>query len=297
MFTQFFGNYLLNKKLIEPEQLSSALDYQHSAHIKLGVLAINAGYMTAEQVRKTHKAQQTQDRKFGELAIELGFLDEKKLKDLLTRQKSGHLHLGQALIDKNHMSIEELDTAFKNYKKDYSLTEEQLDKIQKNNINEIIKVFYDFENKNQIIYTDYISLFFRNLIRFIDSNIRPENIIKINSYRSQWLIHQDIKGKVNLFTCIAADNSSLISLAGKFANEEYNSTDKLTQASAGEFLNMNNGIFLVNMSNKGIELDMSPQTIVNNKELKNMKNAYCMPIYFPFGKIDFIISEFCPDIM
>ena len=53
MFTQLFGSYLLNKKLITAEQLKDALDYQKTVHLKLGVMAVNSGFMTAENVNES----------------------------------------------------------------------------------------------------------------------------------------------------------------------------------------------------------------------------------------------------
>lgn len=52
MFTQLFGSYLLNKKYVTRDQLKAALDFQKSLHVKLGVMAINAGYMASEQVNE-----------------------------------------------------------------------------------------------------------------------------------------------------------------------------------------------------------------------------------------------------
>ena len=44
MITQFFGNYLLNEHLVTPNQLIEALQEKNNTRLKLGVLAINAGY-------------------------------------------------------------------------------------------------------------------------------------------------------------------------------------------------------------------------------------------------------------
>ena len=46
MHTQFFGNFLLNKGIITPEQLIEALKVQSSTHKKFGTLAIHSGYMS-----------------------------------------------------------------------------------------------------------------------------------------------------------------------------------------------------------------------------------------------------------
>ena len=65
MFTQFFGNYLLNHGLVTSQQLSRALTDQKNTRAKLGVLAINAGYMTPEQVDAVHTEQQRVDMRMG----------------------------------------------------------------------------------------------------------------------------------------------------------------------------------------------------------------------------------------
>ncbi len=291
MFTQFFGSYLLNKNLISSNQLKDALDYQQSTHLKLGVLAINSGYLTAAQVKITHEAQATQDKKFGEIAIELGFLDKEKLDILLSTQKHGHLLLGQALIDKNYMTLEQFEAALKSYKNEHSLTDAQFDAIQQDNIDEIVKIFYNFEDSaNKDVYTNYFSLLIKNLIRFIDSGITPEGATTIDTYKNDWISYQKIKGEISLFTCIAAKEDVFTYLGGRYANEEFTTADELTQASVGELLNMQNGLFLVNMSDNGVELDMEPQYVEANRTLSGMKAAYCIPINMPFGKFDFIIS-------
>ena len=74
MFTQFFGNYLLHQQLVSPEHLSEVLQSMKTTRLKLGVLAINAGYMTAEQVEKAHTEQQRVDKRIGEVMVDMGFL-------------------------------------------------------------------------------------------------------------------------------------------------------------------------------------------------------------------------------
>ena len=65
MYTQFFGNYLLSNGYVTRDELFSAMQRQADQHLKLGTLAIHAGYMTASQVDDTVIHQTHQDRKFG----------------------------------------------------------------------------------------------------------------------------------------------------------------------------------------------------------------------------------------
>lgn len=71
MFTQLLGSYLLSNKLITYPQLLDAMEYQKSVKLKLGILAINTCFMTANQVEEVHERQKKIDKKFGEIAIKL----------------------------------------------------------------------------------------------------------------------------------------------------------------------------------------------------------------------------------
>ena len=62
MYTQFFGNYLLANGYVTQEQLFSAMRRQADKHIKLGTIAMHAGYMTASEVDTVY-IRQTQELK------------------------------------------------------------------------------------------------------------------------------------------------------------------------------------------------------------------------------------------
>jgi CheY-specific phosphatase CheX len=292
MFTQLFGSFLLNKKLVTIEQLMDALNYQSSVRLKLGVLAVNAGYMTSDDINKVHEVQSRVDKKFGEIAIEMGFLDEEKVNKLLSSQKTGYLLLGQALVDKNYMTLKQFEEAINIYKKEHSLTNEQLQSIDNGDFTEVVNEFYRFDNlPGGEIYKDYFSLLLRNIIRFIDGSFIPKDKKSISSYKYEWMVSQNIYGNIGLGTYICGDEKAFISFASKFAQENFNQNDEYVQASVGEFLNQINGLFLVNMSNSNIELELTPQAVKNHGAINDLSEAFCITIEFPFGEIDFIISK------
>ena len=61
MFAQFFGGYLLNKGLVSSQDLTTAIEDKKNTRMRLGVLAINAGLMTAQQVEHVNITQQSVD--------------------------------------------------------------------------------------------------------------------------------------------------------------------------------------------------------------------------------------------
>ena len=289
MFTQYFGNYLLNKGYLTAEQLHDALEEIKDARLKLGVLAVNAGYMTAEQTEEVNEAQKKYDKRFGELAIEMGYLTEEQLKELLSSQKYGHLLLSQVLVDKGIMTLSEFEKAINEYKRDYSISDKEFEAIQSDDVNEIINIFIKFEgSKNEKLLKDYIALFARNLIRFIDRDAVIKEVSKLEVYDCQFAAKQDVSGAIVLTTYIEADENAFIQFASKYAEEELSSVDEMAEASVGEFLNLHNGIFLVNLSNQGIELKMTPQEVF--KDIK-VEKLFKVSAELSFGCVNILIQE------
>ncbi len=292
MFTQFFGNYLLNQKLVSNWQLTEALEAQKTTRLKLGVLAISAGYMTSEQVDKVHNAQLKIDKRIGDIAVDMGFLTAGQVEDLLNSQKTGHLLLGQALVDKGYMTTKQFETALNSYKNEYALADSDFTDSQNDKIKSVIKSFYNFSSfKYADILTDYVSLFFKNIIRFIGDDFTPLEPKIINEYQTTWFAAQNITGKFSAFTAIEGSEIAFVNFASRYADEDFNTNDIYVQATVGEYLNLHNGLFTVNMSNdRQLELEMKPQNALYRKRLVTSSDAFCIPISFPFGTINLILS-------
>lgn len=295
MFSKYFGHYLLNKDMVTPGQLADVLDFLDSVHIKLGVLAMNAGLLTSIQIKEIQLAQSKIDKKFGELAVEMGFLNAGQVEDLLATQEKGHLLLGQALLDKGYLSLEQLEAALNEYVEEYNISERGLRALEKGDIDGIVSIFVDFgDAPSKPVYTDYLSLLLRSVIRFIDDFPRLETYYVAKEFSAPWMICQEIKGPINLFTGIAGDEKVLTELAGKFAQRSFTEFDALAQSSISEFLNLHNGIFLVNMSNNGVELEMEPQEIKEQPRLADLEKGYVIPIYLSGSRFDLILSQTPP---
>lgn len=293
MFTQFFGSFLLNNKTVTSEQLKEAMAVKSQTRVKLGVLAINAGYMTAAQVEKVHIAQQQQDKRIGDLAVEMGFLTEKQIDELLSAQKTGTLLLGQALVDLGFMTNEQFETALNDYKKLNALNDGDFTSEQNEKANKVIAKFYDFDiSEDEEFYTDYVNLLFKNIVRFIGDDFTPLTPVRTDQYLCSQIASQRINGSFNAYTAIEGIDTSFIGFASRFAEEKLTNCDDFTMAAMSEFLNLNNGLFTVNMSNsKNVELSLEPQEIEKNITLKTTDNTYLIPISFTFGTVVFIISK------
>lgn len=289
MFTQFFGNYLLNKGLVSSAQLSDALSVQKQTRLRLGVLAINAGYMTPEQIEKVHAEQQRVDKRIGDIACDMGFLTPAQVDELLSSQGAAHLQLGQALVNSGAMSTAAFAEALNGYKAENSLTDVDFEENSGEKVNDIVKQFYSFKGEtNSEMLSEYVTLLFKNIIRFIGDDFTPLSSEKLPSVRLAYAAKQNIIGALNCTTVFEASEQSYVSFASRYAGEALTDADEMADASNGEFLNLHNGLFTVNISNEtDIELKLDPQEYIKDGSISG--KVYRIPLVFPFGTVSFLI--------
>jgi len=291
MYAQFLGNYLLNKEYVTSEQLIEALQYQKSVHLKMGVLAIHAGYMNAQQVEEVHIAQTRKDGRFGELAIEAGFLTEEQVSALLNSQKPDYLLLSQALVDKGYMTTSDFEKAMKEYQEAYSISDSDFADEQNEKIAQLIQNFYELNGENSNLLAEYITLLFNNIIRFIGKDFTPQKAIDLADYTANRCVIQKIAGAFNAETAIDMDIETAIAFASRYAGEEFTDDNEYVQASVEDFMNLNNGLYVVNLSNEySIESSLEPP--VTTTAVPSDRDSYfLLPITFPFGTVNFILSK------
>lgn len=292
MFSQYFGHYLLNNGLITSEQLKTALELQKTTHVKFGVIAVDESMLTSTQVQEIHDKQKQLDKRFGEIAVELGYLTDDQVEQMLAVQKNNHLLLAQAVVDQNYMTIDEFSQALKEYKKLYSLSDDQFEAIKNGDIDVMVEGLLNLDESDKEEYAHYLSLFVKNMIRFIDDEVYVEQRSTVGGVQAEWVVTQEIKGEKPLFTAIAAKEDVFLKIASVYAEEELTKVDDLAKASVSEFLNLHNGIYLVNMSNKGIELNMEPQRVDRNVVVSVDEDAYLtVNVHTSMGEFQLVISN------
>ena len=293
LFTQYFGQYLFNKGIISADQLCDLLVYEQSVRVKLGVLALNAGLMTAAQIEEIHTLQRSQDKRFGEIALAKGYLSSQQLDSLLAMQSSRHLGLNQAILDKQYLTLPQLAAALESFAQDNQLSPDMLQSLQSADMDQIVRLFFDFPaDKAGDLYYDYAALLLKNIVRFLGDQPLLSRPLPPARQPDGWLISQQAIGDRTLSTALLLNDASLLGLASRFSQEELTQVDELAKDSAAEFLNLHNGIFLINMSDQGLELDLRPQTVATAYNAADSKNITgCrVPITLTFGSMELLFS-------
>lgn len=98
MADDFFGQYLVSKKVITWEQLQRAVMIQTQDRLLLGEIALKEGMLSAAQLREILQEQRMSGQKFGQIARAKGYLDQQQFQHVLEMQSSNHVLLGEALV-------------------------------------------------------------------------------------------------------------------------------------------------------------------------------------------------------
>ena len=294
MYAQFFGNYLLSQGIVTKEQLIHAMQQKSSARIKIGTLAMHAGYMTASEVNRIIILQTHHDKHFGELAVSEGYLTEEQVADLLRAQSPDFLLLAQSLVDNGVISVEQLQNIMIDYQSENELEDFNYSIETQDTIEHLLEnLFVLAERSLSEREIKFIQLLMNNLIRFIGDDYTLVSPSLCREYPTNYCVSQKIKGPFSMKTYIDMPEDVAIQFASRYVQDTFTEFDDYVRSSLEDFLNLHNGIFCVNMSNdESTELTLEPPMNEKNELLTFEQETYLLPIVYPFGTIHFIFQLF-----
>ena len=113
--SQVFGRFLVEKGVVNLKMLMKALRLAKSMGARIGDLALEQGWLTAENIRAIGAEQERTSKPFGLAAIALELLTQEQVYDLLDLQKKSKGGIGEALVQLDILSAEDMDSYFKEF--------------------------------------------------------------------------------------------------------------------------------------------------------------------------------------
>lgn len=285
MFGLYFGDYLLGKNKISHSQFKNIMQ-QQTSRAKLGVIAVAEKLLTTKQAEELNELQKQKDCRFGDIAIEKGYLLAEEVNYLLNLQGNPYLKFIQTLVDMNFMTLNEIEACIEEFKKDYDFSDTELDALKSGDIDRIIPVFVDI---NIPFAGDCMALAIRNIIRFINNNILLKKAYKVKNYKFPSIAFQQLVGSHELFVGLAGEDESLLTIASPFAKEEFKTMDEDAFDSVCEFINCSNGLYASKISTDEIHIDMTPPKFEQNKTMESDGDIYVVPIVIDGKQTDLLV--------
>ncbi len=291
MFGLYFGNYLVEKNKISQAQFEGIMKQQQQTRVKLGLIAVSEKLLTKKQAEEINEIQRKMDRRFGDIAVEKGYLLTEEVTYLLNMQGNPYLQFVQVVTENNILALQEIDIYLEEYKKDNHFSTSDIDALKSGDIDRIIPVFVDTEAP---LFGECISLYLRNIVRFINSNIIIKKAYSVNEYQAGTLATQTMTGDHNIFVGFSGRDKELLAISNPFAKEEFSDMDDDAFDSVCEFINCTNGLFASKLSHEDIHIDMTPPLYYTDKKITAKSDLTVVPVIIDGNQSDLLIAVDSP---
>lgn len=294
MYTQLFGNYLLSKNIITPEQLVDAIRNRDDVIVQPNTIAMHFKLLSAADAEHVTSIATDRNADFISTAIDLGYFTAEQYDEVKDKALPEYLYLGQSLVNSGIFTCSTLEEYIIDYQSNSEMIDLDLYSDQKDNLDQLLLNLFIISNEEFPLYIGkYINLLFTNLIQFIGEDFTPLNFMPVDEYPVTLCAYQKITGSHPLTMYIDLDEKVAIEFASRYVGEPFTEIDEYVKASLEDFLNLHNGIYNVNLSNESsIEMKLEPPMYAENTTIAQnpFEQLYLLPIVYPFGTINFIFQ-------
>lgn len=288
MFTNIFGNYLVRKNIITEDEFVSIKMQIDKTRVKLGLIAVSEKLITEKQADEVNLKQQMMDRKFGDIAISLGYLTEVQVERLLTLQGNEYMRFCQSAVDKEIMTLEQIEGALDYYKKENGFTFADMEAIKSGDVDRILPLFLPEIPDGPFV--DLLAVTFRCINRLASDDISIKRGYTTNNYKTGAVAMQEIIGDYNVLTAFSGDDKGILAIAEAFAKQFFDEVDINALDSVGEFINISDGLFATAKSQEGMELNLLPPKLSKDPIEINGSTIIVIPIFINQQPLDWIVS-------
>ena len=281
---KFFGQYLMEKGLIDKEQLLKGIKYQKSINLSLEDICLKKDMLTKGQVEKIHEIQKADlDKDFGEIVLVNGFLTKENLDKVVEEQRNNWVFIGESLVKIKALGYNQLAEALKDYKEEQEKDEWEIGTrlgAVRNNL--IVKTFVNFTMK--IFYK-----IIKEPVKLKECSDSVEGF-ELRDYT----IQQRIRGDMSLFFIVNISEDVCFKIASALFDREVKEIKNIEQDALKEFLNVISGNCCAKLSNIGINLETRVPEFYENKTQEKyslpqrMQNAFALVIS-GIGDFDLVI--------
>lgn len=289
MFSQLFGHYLIDKRIITPDEYRATIENQLKVRVKLGTIAIAEGMLTEEQVDDINRLQMQQDKRFGDIAVEKGLLTDDQISALLAKQGNPYMQFVESITQSAGLSAGVIEKTLAVYQKENGFTDQDMEALKNDDIGALVPVFAKSDNP---LVTAIAGLVIKNVNRFITRDYYIGHISKAKSLSYHCLAGQRITGAGTFYAALAAsaDDEAFQLVAGRFSGVKAARGSADSFDGVCEFINVNNGLFASDQSkNAGREFELEPVEAYQDQKVTG--DFYILPIYIEEQPITLVIAD------
>ena len=255
MNSLYFAQYLVNENVLAPQEAKDILKAGEETSPGLAVVALAEGAVSASRLAELAPFEKDA---FPKLAMAEGVLFASQLEKLQGVHASDGLRLAQALLDSGKMDFMELGRQMAACgAQEGSPIKEAVRRLASDNE----ELAVELES-----YAEFTELFMRSFMRFMDTPAvvnycEPEYEGMFASH----IVSQRLSGQISFVSGIYANDKMFVEMARRYSREDIDDADEMAEDSISEFLNVVNGLFVVDLGKRDLDLDLEAPRIGKNK--------------------------------
>jgi CheY-specific phosphatase CheX len=278
---QFFGEFLIDRWVINREQLLCALEYQMNRNERFGAIAVRKGFLTKAQVDDLNQRQRQTDVTFGELAVSAGLLTRQQAQQIVAYQRQNNVLLGETLLRLNYIDAATLKRELTNFR-------------------EHQKRF--FGNEAPLPVSSASAAVIRAGLDLTRKMFRRVAGVAIKAGHATVMCAQDESSKISYPITVAIDFSGAESItfilsvskslavpiaAGLLGRQDTPEDSELVLDAVKEFCNYICGNMVAKVARKGFDVDISPPIQLKQiPEARHGRQAVAFPVRSTAGGLD-----------
>lgn len=276
MLNRFLGNFLVKKKLLSEEQLTTLLSDLKGYKASVPTIAFVMKVLDQKQVEECLKSCDGNKAQFGEKAVELGMLTDDRLEYLLTFQENLFAVFIEKMIEQKLITYQQLVSVVTELQLSRKWSENQLHALIQWDVPLIVDMFVPLRSPQlkslTVTFVDYVK-------KYIDPNMYLEKAYVSNAVSLTGFSAQEMKGDFRYTLYLSGEGNSLLGIANHFSGLTFSEVNEDTLDNICEFINCVNGQFATDMSYDNIDIDMeAPFYNVGTQSISNGR-VYVIPFH------------------
>ena len=254
MNSLYFAQFLVNEGSLAPQEIRDLVRQCDTTEPGLAVVALAEGAVPASKLAELAPFEKDA---FPKLAVTDGLLFASQVEKLQEVPATGGLKLAQALLDSGKMDFVELG-------RHMAACGAAEGSPIKDAVRRLAEENEDLAAEAET-YAEFTELFMRSLMHFMDTSAvinscEPEH----ESMYASHTVSQRLTGMVSLVSGIYASDKVFADMAQRYSRERIDEADEMAEDSVAEFLNVVNGLFVVDLGKRDFDLDLEIPRIGKN---------------------------------
>ena len=243
MGNRYFSQYLLNAGVLDAGNISDVMPKSAHAVPQLHILAMQQHLLSESQVEELSTADDVV-----KTLEEAKMLSDAQIESLKNTVPGRDARVAQTLLDEHIADLKTIERCFREYDND------ELHPIK----DAVKKIVSKYEEMNPVadIYGEYTEMFVGALQRFMDTDAVVLTEATDLDFAGTRIVSQSMGGQLSVAVAVLAKDQMFLEMARRYSGEDLTELDELAEDSLAEFINVLNGLYIVNLSGRDLDMDL-----------------------------------------